>query len=109
MSYQLIDKRQERKHYMKQSNCYNFQHITKLLLLVFVSTIIIIIQLIAKDRCKKMDYITTKEAAEKWNISERRVQILCKQNKVSGATSLGWAWAIPKDAVKPEDGRRKLL
>ncbi len=54
-----------------------------------------------------MDYITSKEAAEKWKISERRVQILCKENKILGATRLGWAWAIPKDAKKPEDGRRK--
>lgn len=54
-----------------------------------------------------MDYITTKEAAKKWNISERRVQILCKQNKIPGGTRLGWAWAIPKDTKKPEDGRRK--
>jgi hypothetical protein len=54
-----------------------------------------------------MDYITTKEAAEKWKISERRVQILCKQDKIPGASRLGWAWAIPKDADKPEDGRRR--
>ncbi len=54
-----------------------------------------------------MDYITTKEAAIKWKISERRVQILCKQDKIPGASRLGWAWAIPKDAEKPEDGRRR--
>ena len=54
-----------------------------------------------------MDYITTKEAAEKWNISERRVQILCRQGKVEGAVRLGWIWAIPKNAIKPKDGRLK--
>lgn len=54
-----------------------------------------------------MDYITTKEAAEKWNISERRVQTLCRQGKVDGAVRLGWIWAIPKTASKPKDGRFK--
>lgn len=66
-----------------------------------------IIPLITNRGARKMDYITTKEAADKWKISERRVQILCKHNKISGATRLGWAWAIPKGAAKPEDGRGK--
>ena len=52
-----------------------------------------------------MDYITTKEAAEKWGLTERRVQVLCRQGKIPGVARLGWAWAIPKDAKKPEDGR----
>lgn len=54
-----------------------------------------------------MDYITTKEAAEKWNISERRVQVLCRQGKIEGVVRLGWAWAIPKNANKPKDSRKK--
>ena len=53
-----------------------------------------------------MDYITTKEAAENWGLTERRVQVLCKQGKIPGVFRLGWAWAIPKDAAKPEDRRR---
>lgn len=53
-----------------------------------------------------MDYITTKEAAEKWGITERRVQVLCRQGKISGVFRLGWAWAIPKDATRPEDHRK---
>ncbi|MTI85381.1 MAG: helix-turn-helix domain-containing protein [Firmicutes bacterium] len=53
-----------------------------------------------------MDYITTKEAAEKWGITERRVQVLCRQGKISGVARLGWAWAIPKDATKPKDHRK---
>lgn len=54
-----------------------------------------------------MDYITTKETAEKWNISERRVQVLCRQGKIDGVVRLGWAWAIPKNANKPKDSRKK--
>ncbi|NSW92558.1 MAG: DNA-binding protein [Firmicutes bacterium] len=52
-----------------------------------------------------MEYITAKEAAEKWGISQRRVQVLCEQGRVSGAVRLGWVWAIPKDAQKPADSR----
>lgn len=54
-----------------------------------------------------MDYITTKEAAEKWGITERRVQVLCREGKIAGVARLGWAWAIPKEAQKPEDRRKK--
>lgn len=53
-----------------------------------------------------MNYITTKEAAENWGLSERRVQVLCRQGKIPDVFRLGWAWAIPKDAVKPEDQRK---
>ncbi|MEG0661743.1 MAG: DNA-binding protein [Anaerovoracaceae bacterium] len=54
-----------------------------------------------------MNYITTKEAAQNWGITERRVQFLCRQGKIEGVVRLGWAWAIPKDAKKPEDNRQK--
>ncbi len=54
-----------------------------------------------------MEYITAKEAAKKWNISQRRVQILCEQGRVAGVVRLGWAWAIPKEAHKPADARKK--
>lgn len=54
-----------------------------------------------------MDYITAKEAAEKWGISQRRVQLLCEQGRVAGAVRIGWAWAIPKEADKPADARIK--
>ena len=51
-------------------------------------------------------YITTKQAAEKWGISERRVRLLCAQGKVSGAVQVGRNWNIPADAIKPLDGRQ---
>lgn len=54
-----------------------------------------------------MEYITAKEAAEKWGISQRRVQRLCEQGRVLGAVKLGWAWAIPIEASKPTDARKK--
>lgn len=56
-----------------------------------------------------MDYITAKEAAEKWAITPRRVQVLCTQGKIPGAIRFGVTWAIPKDAMKPKDGRIKKV
>lgn len=53
-----------------------------------------------------MDYISIAEAAEKWGISRRRVQVLCSQGRIQGLDRLGKTWAIPKDAEKPADGRK---
>lgn len=52
-------------------------------------------------------YITAKQAAEKWGISDRRVRILCSQGKIPGAYQQGRAWKIPYDATKPSDKRYK--
>jgi len=53
-----------------------------------------------------MDYISVKEAAEKWNLSERRVRGLCSEGRVEGAERHGdWAWSIPSNIKKPYDGR----
>ncbi|WP_291300156.1 DNA-binding protein [Desulfosporosinus sp. BICA1-9] len=49
-----------------------------------------------------MDYIIVKKAAEKWGIIAGRAQVLCAQDKISGAIRFDNTWAIPKDAVKPE-------
>lgn len=53
-----------------------------------------------------MGYITANQAAKKWNISQRRVQILCSENRIEGTFKLGDAWAIPEDAEKPQDNRK---
>lgn len=50
-------------------------------------------------------YMTANEAAEKWNISHRRVLTLCKENRISNVGMLGNMWIIPIDAKKPEDAR----
>lgn len=52
-------------------------------------------------------WITVKEAAEKWGISDRRVRILCAEGKIPGAYREGRAWKIPCDATKPADERYK--
>ena len=50
-------------------------------------------------------YIGTKEAAERWGISERRIRVLCRNGKIDGAVLDGKTWRIPSDAKKPADGR----
>ena len=52
-------------------------------------------------------YITVKQAAEKWGISERRIRVLCAQGKINGVYKEGRGWKIPADALKPADGRYK--
>lgn len=54
-----------------------------------------------------MEYMSCPEAAKKWGISERRVQILCKQNRIPGVSKIGYMWLIPKEARKPIDKRLK--
>lgn len=52
-------------------------------------------------------FITVKEAAEKWGISDRRIRVLCSEGKIIGAYQEGRSWKIPADAEKPADGRCK--
>lgn len=54
-----------------------------------------------------MEYITIKKAAEKWGISPRRAQELCKKGEVSGAVLWERTWMVPQNAEKPFDRRRK--
>ena len=50
-------------------------------------------------------YMTVKEAAAKWGISDRRIRVLCSEGKIPGAYQEGRGWKIPIDAEKPADGR----
>ena len=54
-----------------------------------------------------MEFMTTKQAAEKWGLSERRLQTICNEGKISGVVKFGKAWAIPVDAERPVDKRVK--
>ncbi len=59
-----------------------------------------------------MDYLTANEIAEKWNISSRRVRILCNERRVEGAVQKAGIWLIPECAKKPEEhqrGRKKAI
>lgn len=50
-------------------------------------------------------YISVKEAADKWQLSDRRVRILCEQGKIPGVMHQRRSYQIPSDAEKPADGR----
>ena len=52
-----------------------------------------------------MDYISAREAADKWGISQRRVAVLCSEQRVAEATMVGNMWIIPSSAEKPVDAR----
>lgn len=52
-----------------------------------------------------MEYITAKEAGELWDISQRRVAILCAEGRINGAKLKGNMWLIPETAYKPADAR----
>ncbi len=54
-----------------------------------------------------MDFMNIKTAAAKWNITERRVQELCKTGQIKDATRFGRSWMIPADTEKPLDGRTR--
>ena len=54
-----------------------------------------------------MDYMTLKEAAEKWGVTPRRVNYYCAGGRIPGAVKMAGVWLIPKNAEKPIDGRTK--
>ena len=53
-------------------------------------------------------YTTAQEAAEKWGVTPRQVQILCKENRITGAMRISRIWIIPENAKKPT-GEKKAL
>ena len=55
----------------------------------------------------ELNCITPQQAAELWEISDRRVQALCANGQVEGAVRLGRGWLIPKGLPKPVDGRKR--
>lgn len=54
------------------------------------------------------EYMTVQDAAKLWDISERRIQKLCEENRIDGVVRLSRVWLIPKAAKKPIDKRLKV-
>ena len=52
-----------------------------------------------------MEYMSAREAADKWGISQRRVAVLCSEQRIEDATMIGNMWIIPTTAEKPLDAR----
>lgn len=55
----------------------------------------------------EMDYMTLKEASEKWGVSPRRINYYCTAGRIPGAVKMATIWLLPQDAEKPIDGRTK--
>lgn len=53
----------------------------------------------------ELNLITAKEAAEKWGVTVRRVQGLCKEGRIKGATRWERTWMIPDYAVLPSSAK----
>ena len=53
------------------------------------------------------DYLSIREAAEQWGVSERRVNQFCADGRIEGAKKIGGSWVIPAEAKKPEDPRKR--
>jgi excisionase family DNA binding protein len=51
------------------------------------------------------NYMTVKEAAEKWNVNVRTVQMMCAEGRIEQVAKFGRSWAIPVSAEKPVDNR----
>lgn len=54
-----------------------------------------------------MDYLTTKETADLWAITRRRVNYYCQEGRIDGVIQKGKIWLIPADAKKPSDPRKE--
>lgn len=54
-----------------------------------------------------MDYMTLKEASEKWGVSSRQVNYHCVEGRIPGAVKMADVWLIPKEEAKPADRRYK--
>ena len=52
-----------------------------------------------------MDYMTLKEASEKWGVSSRQINYYCTDGRIPGAVKMAGVWLIPKEAEKPKDRR----
>jgi len=63
--------------------------------------------LIPNEETTVMEFMTSKQAAELWGISQRRVAILCEQGRIHGVMKAGIVWLIPPGAHKPVDARLK--
>ena len=54
-----------------------------------------------------MEYLTNVEMSEKWNITSRRIGVLCSEWRIDGAIKNGKTCLIPDDTEKPADARYK--
>lgn len=56
-----------------------------------------------------MEYLTVKEAGEKWGVTARMVNYYCSAGRIKGVIKKGNLWLVPVNAEKPVDGRRREI
>lgn len=56
-----------------------------------------------------MQYVSVKEKAEEWSLTERQIQYYCKQSKIEGAIKQSGVWLVPTDAKNPTKDKNKKL
>ena len=54
-----------------------------------------------------MEYLTITQVSERWGIKQRRIRVLCTENRIEGARKVGSYWLITEDDEKPKDERIK--
>jgi len=54
-----------------------------------------------------VNYLTVKEAGEKWGLGTRIVTLYCTEGRIAGAVKRGNLWLIPEYAERPSDKRRR--
>lgn len=54
-----------------------------------------------------MDYLSVQDISNKWDISKRRIQVLCREGRIKGAKMIGNMWVVPADTERPVDARKK--
>ncbi len=52
-------------------------------------------------------YVTVQDAAVKWSVTDRQVQLWCKSGKIPGAIMLSRIWIIPDGAERPVSRKRE--
>ncbi len=56
-----------------------------------------------------MKYVSVKEKAEEWGLTERQIQYYCKQSKIEGAIKKSGVWLLPDDAKSPTKNKKLRL
>lgn len=56
---------------------------------------------------RAMEFMTTRDTAIQWGLTNRMIQYYCKEGKIKGAFKIGTMWLVPKNAERPSDGRTK--
>ena len=53
-----------------------------------------------------MEYISVREAAQKWGLTARMINYYCANGRIEGAQKIANVWVVPRNATRPEDRRK---